>query len=115
FAGLHRGVLNRTLEGEECFAPFEADAQHAAALAQLIVVRVEQVIFLQPAAAQRRGSGRQNRLPGFVGVAKPQLNLSLQGSHHTFAFYAIWCMGDGLSQSDRPARPVPEDASYEDI
>ena len=48
FAKLHRRVLHRALEGEQRLAAFEADAKHAAPAAQLIVVGVEQVVFLQP-------------------------------------------------------------------
>ena len=82
FAKLHRRVLNRAFEGEQRLAALEAHAQHAAPAAQRVVGRVEQVVFLQPPPSQRRGAGRQNRLAGFVGVAKAELDLPLQNRGH---------------------------------
>ena len=71
-AQFHRRVLHRPFEGEKRLSALEADAQHAAAAAQLIVGRVEQIVFLEPPAAQRRRAGCQNRLARFGGIAKTE-------------------------------------------
>ena len=77
FAELHRRALHRPFEGQQRLAALHPHAQHAAAEAQLIVVRIEEAVFLQTPTAQRCGARGENRLPRFLRIAKTQFDLAL--------------------------------------
>ena len=78
FAHLHQAGLHRALEGQQALAALAAHAQHAAAPVEPIVGRIEQTVFLQPPAAQRRGADGEDALARLLGAVEPQLDLALE-------------------------------------
>jgi len=77
-AQLHRRRLHRSFEGDAALAVFHADAQHRTAPPELLVVGIEQGVFLEPPPEQRRRAGREHRAPRLVGAVEPQLDLPLE-------------------------------------
>jgi len=75
----------------------------AAAAEELIVLGVEQAVFLKTAGAQRLGAGGKNGNPCFVHIAKGELDLTLHDGGHKGLMLSH-------SASNRPGRlPQPQD------
>ncbi len=75
---LHRARLHRALEGEQALAAFVAHAQHGTLPAKQLVVGVEQTVFLQAPAVERRGAERENLRSCLVGALEAELDLALE-------------------------------------
>ena len=63
-------------ECQPALPALDADAQDAAPLSELLVTGVEQRIFLQPAAQERRRACRHDGRSRFLGRLEPQLDLA---------------------------------------
>ena len=78
-AQLHRAGQRRTLEGEHAVAAVVPDAKRRSLAAQWFVRGVEQGVFLQAAAAERRGADRHDARPRVVGGVEPEFDLAFEG------------------------------------
>ena len=68
----------RALEGQQALAAFGAHAQRRSLAAQLLVVGVEQAIFLEAAAEQGSGAERENLRACLFGTVEAKLDLALE-------------------------------------
>ena len=91
FAQLHRRRLDRALEGQQALARLHANAQHAPALPQGVGVIVEQGVFLQAPAPQRRRPGVPHGRARVVDRVEPQLDFAFERRSHAHKrpYYSI--------------------------
>ncbi len=76
------GRLHRSFEGQQAPAAVHADPQRRAPAVEVFVAGVEQAVFLQPPAVNRRGAGGQNGRAGGFGAVESQLDLALEDCGH---------------------------------
>ena len=74
---LHGTRKHRPFERQQALAGFRADAQHAAALPQRFVLRVEERVLLQAARSKRGCPRRQDGGTRVIRTGKPQLDFPL--------------------------------------
>ena len=70
--------MRRALEGQQALAALRAHAERRSLAPQQLVFGVEQRVFLQPAAVQRRGAERENLRACLVGTVEAKLDLALE-------------------------------------
>ena len=77
-ADLDDAGQHRPLEREQALAALRPHAQRRSLQPQPLVVGVEQRVFLEAAAVQRRGAERENLRPCLVGTVEAKLDLALE-------------------------------------